>query len=58
MSDAILELKDLKKSYKSDGISLSILPFIVMAVSQLLKQMPDFNSSLDEMVQIWLYSRV
>jgi len=39
---------DLKKSYKSDGISLSILPFIVMAVSQLLKQMPDFNSSLDE----------
>ena len=39
---------DLKKSYKSEGISLSILPFIVMAVSQLLKQMPDFNSSLDE----------
>ncbi len=39
---------NLKKSYKSDGISLSILPFIVMAVSQLLKQMPDFNSSLDE----------
>ncbi|MBI32387.1 MAG: dihydrolipoamide acetyltransferase [Gammaproteobacteria bacterium] len=39
---------DLKKSYQSDGISLSILPFIVMAVCQLLKQMPDFNSSLDE----------
>jgi pyruvate dehydrogenase E2 component (dihydrolipoamide acetyltransferase) len=39
---------DLKKSYQSDGISLSILPFIVMAVCHLLKQMPDFNSSLDE----------
>ena len=39
---------DLKKSYKSDGISLSILPFIILAVCRLLKEMPDFNSSLDQ----------
>lgn len=38
---------DLKKSMKADGISLSILPFIIMAVCKLLKKFPDFNSSLD-----------
>ena len=48
---------DLKKSYKSDGISLSILPFIVVAVSQLLKQMPDFNSSLDEKNSALIHKR-
>jgi len=48
---------DLKKSYKSDGISLSILPFIVVAVSQLLKRMPDFNSSLDEKNSALIHKR-
>ena len=39
---------DLKKSYSKDGISLSILPFIIMAVCKLLREFPDFNSSLDD----------
>ena len=39
---------DLKKSYAKDGISLSILPFIIMAVCKLLREFPDFNSSLDD----------
>ena len=39
---------DLKKSYTKDGISLSILPFIIMAVCKLLREFPDFNSSLDD----------
>ena len=39
---------DLKKSYAKDGISLSILPFIIMAVCKLLRKFPDFNSSLDD----------
>ena len=39
---------DLKKSYAKDGISVSILPFIIMAVCKLLREFPDFNSSLDD----------
>ena len=38
---------DLKDKAKAEGFSLTILAFMVKAVSKILKDFPDFNSSLD-----------
>jgi len=38
---------DLKDKAKAEGFSLTILAFMVKAVGKILKDFPDFNSSLD-----------
>ena len=43
---------DLKDKAKAEGFSLTILAFMVKAVSKILKDFPDFNSSLDPMERI------
>ena len=47
----ITELEAFRQTYKyavaKDGGKLSILPFIMKAVANALKEFPDFNSSLD-----------
>lgn len=40
--------KKYKEKLKEEGIHLTFLPFIVKAVIAVLKQLPEFNSSLDE----------
>ncbi len=40
--------KKYKEKLKEENIHLTFLPFIVKAVVRVLKQLPEFNSSLDE----------
>lgn len=39
--------KKLKESLSKDGIKVTFLPFLIKALSCVLKEMPEFNSSLD-----------
>ena len=39
--------KELKERLSKDGIKVTFLPFLIKALSHVLKEMPEFNSSLD-----------
>ena len=39
--------KELKERLSKDGIKVTFLPFLIKALSHVLKEMPEFNSSLE-----------
>ncbi|MFK7795181.1 MAG: 2-oxo acid dehydrogenase subunit E2 [Gammaproteobacteria bacterium] len=47
ITDLELARKQLKEKMKSDGIKLTLLPFIMKAVVKCLQEYPDFNSSIN-----------
>ena len=47
ITDLDIYRKKLKEELLKDGIKVTFLPFLIKAITNVLKEMPEFNSSLD-----------